>query len=124
MGTGLFIKTKRRYGMNKMLESKGVLIIKEYLLDVEASRTLMLMIFIGLYILFLGQMDIDLRFKTTFYTFRFSGFELISIPVIFVILRFFWRSNILNCFLVSAGIVVFLAVVFRDGFQILLPGSG
>jgi hypothetical protein len=29
-----------------------------------------------------------------------------------------------NCFLVSTGIVVFLAVIFRDGFQILLPGSG
>ena len=124
MAIGLFIKTKRQYGMNKMLKSKGILIIKEYLADVEASRTLMLMIFIGLYILVLGQMDMDLRFKTTFYTFRFSGFELISIPVIFVILRFFWRSTIFNCLFVSAGIIIFLAVVFRDGFQILLPGSG
>ena len=124
MAIGLFIKTKRQYGMNKMLKSKGIHIIKEYLADVEASRTLMLMIFIGLYILVLGQMDMDLRFKTTFYTFRFSGFELISIPVIFVILRFFWRSTIFNCLFVSAGIIIFLAVVFRDGFQILLPGSG
>ena len=124
MAIGHFIKTKRQYGMNKMLKSKGILIIKEYLADIEASRTLMLMIFIGLYILVLGQMDMDLRFKTTFYTFRFSGFELISIPVIFVILRFFWRSTIFNCLFVSAGIIIFLAVVFRDGFQILLPGSG
>ena len=110
--------------MNKMLKSRGILIIKDYLADVEAFRTLMLMLFIGLYVLVLGQMDMDLRFKTNFYTFRFSGFELISIPVIFCILRFFWRSTIFNCFLVSAGIVTFLAVVFRDGFQILLPGSG
>ena len=124
MGIGLFLKTKHRYGMNKMLKSRGILIIKDYLADVEAFRTLMLMLFIGLYVLVLGQMDMDLRFKTNFYTFRFSGFELISIPVIFCILRFFWRSTIFNCFLVSAGIVTFLAVVFRDGFQILLPGSG
>jgi hypothetical protein len=79
---------------------------------------------IGLYVLILGQMDMDLRYKTSFYTFRFSGFEAISIPFILLILRYFWRSTLFNCFLVSTGIVVFLAVIFRDGFQILLPGSG
>ncbi|MBT3989895.1 MAG: hypothetical protein HON14_03785 [Rhodospirillaceae bacterium] len=124
MAIGLFVKTKRRYGLEEMLKSDGLQAIINYLGYIESRRTLMLMVVIFVYVMVLGQMDMDLRFKTSFYTFRFSGFELVSIPVIFFILRFFWRSTILNCFLVSTGIVVFLAVVFRDGFQILLPGSG
>ncbi|MBT3915215.1 MAG: hypothetical protein HOF23_02520 [Rhodospirillaceae bacterium] len=124
MALGLFVKTKRRYGWEEMLKSEGTQAIKNYFADIEQRRTLLLMLVIGIYVVVLGQMDMDLRFKTSFYTFRFSGFELISIPVIFFILRFFWRSTLLNCFLVATGIVVFLAVVFRDGFQILLPGSG
>lgn len=124
MAWGLFIKTKRRYGLEEMLKSDGLLSITTYFAEVESRRTLLLMVFVGLYVVILGQMDMDLRFKTSFYTFRFSGFEAISIPAIFVILRFFWRSTLLNCFLVSTGIIVFLAMVFRDGFLILLPGSG
>ena len=124
MALGLLIKTKRRYGWEPMLESSGMGAISAYLAEPEARRTLMLMLVVFAYVMVLGQMDMDLRYKTSFYTFRFSGFELISIPVIFFILRFFWRSTLLNCFLVAVGIVVFLAVVFRDGFQILLPGSG
>jgi hypothetical protein len=124
MAIGLILKTKRKYGWDEMLKSDGIGAIAAYFSDVENRRTLMLMVIVGLYVITLGQMDLDLRFKTSFYTFRFSGFEAISIPVILVILRFFWRSTLLNCFLVSTGIVVFLAVVFRDGFQILLPGSG
>jgi|TARA_B100001971_G_C18223746_1_gene558924 hypothetical protein len=124
MAIGLLVKTKRRYGWEPMLESTGTNTILDYLAEPESRRTLMLMLVVFAYVMVLGQMDMDLRFKTSFYTFRFSGFELISIPVIFFILRFFWRSTLLNCFLVAIGIVVFLAVVFRDGFQILLPGSG
>ena len=107
-----------------MLKSEGIGAISAYLADIESRRTLMLMFIVFVYVMVLGQMDLDWRFKTSFYTFRISGFELISIPIITFILRFFWRSSLLNCFLVGTGIVVFLAVVFRDGFQILLPGSG
>ena len=124
MAWGLFVKTRRRYGMEEMLKSEGTRAISAYLAETENRRTLLLMTIVGLYVIVLGQMDFDWRFKTSFYTFRFSGFEAISIPVIFVILRFFWRSTLLNCFLVATGIVVFLAVVFRDGFLILLPGAG
>lgn len=124
MAIGLILKTKRRYGWDEMLKSEGTQAIRNYFAETENRRTLLLMLIVGVYVVILGQMDMDLRYKTSFYTFRFSGFELISIPVILIILRFFWRSTLLNCFLVSTGIVVFLAVVFRDGFQILLPGSG
>tara|TARA_B100000315_G_scaffold260655_1_gene323748 strand:+ start:6415 stop:7029 length:615 start_codon:yes stop_codon:yes gene_type:complete len=124
MAIGLFLKTKNRYGVEEMMKSEGAGAISAYLAEPESRRTLMLMLVVFAYVMVLGQMDLDLRFKTSFYTFRFSGFELISIPVIFFILRFFWRSSLINCFLVAVGIVVFLAVVFRDGFQILLPGSG
>lgn len=124
MGAGLFLKTKRRYGMDEMLAGDSLRTVRNYLSDPEARRTLMLMLVIFAYVMILGQTDLDWRFKTAVYTFRFSGFELISIPFIFFILRFFWRSTLLNCFLVATGIVVFLAVVFRDGFQILLPGAG
>ncbi len=124
MAIGLLVKTKRRYGWEPMLESTGTNTILDYLTEPESRRTLMLMLVVFIYVMVLGLMDMDLRFTTSFYTFRFFGFELISIPVIFFILRFFWRSTLLNCFLVAIGIVVFLAMVFRDGFQILLPGSG
>ena len=124
MAIGLFLKTKRRYGMAEMLKGDGLGALTAFFSDIESRRTLLLMVAVGIYVLVLGQMDLDWRFKTSFYTFRFSGFELISIPFIFFVLRFFWRSTILNCFLVSTGIVVFLATVFRDGFLILLPGSG
>lgn len=124
MGLGLFAKTLRRHGWEEMQKSDGIQAIATFLSDQEQRRTVLLMIVIGLYVLILGGMDLDWRYKTSFYTFRFSGFEAISIPVIFLILRFFWRSTLLNCFLVSTAIIVFLAVVFRDGFQILLPGSG
>ena len=124
MAIGLFKKTKSRYGMEKMLRNDAAKGIKEYFLNSESRRTLLLMVIVGLYVIVLGQMDMDIRFKTSFYTFRFSGFELISIPVIYFILRYFWRSAILNCLLVAVGLVVSLAIIFRDGFQILLPGSG
>ncbi len=124
MAIGLFLKTKRRYGLDEMLAGDSLRAAGIYLSDPEARRTLMLMLVIFAYVMILGQIDLDWRFKTAIYTFRFSGFELISIPFIFFILRFFWRSTLLNCFLVATGIVVFLAVVFRDGFQILLPGAG
>jgi len=124
MAIGLFVKTKRRHGLEEMLKSDGVRAIVTYLSDIEQRRTLLLMIMLGIYVLILGEMDMDWRYKTSFYTFRFSGFEAVSIPVTTFILRFFWRSSLLNCFLVGTGVVVFLAVVFRDGFQILLPGSG
>ena len=124
MAIGLFVKTKRRFGLEEMLRSDGINAVYKYFSDVESRRTLMLMFVVFIYVVVLGQMDLDWRFKTSFYTFRISGFELISIPIITFILRFFWRSSLLNCFLVGTGVVVFLAVVFRDGFQILLPGSG
>jgi hypothetical protein len=124
MAIGLILKTQRKYGWDEMLKSGGLQAITAYFDETENRRTLLLMVIVGLYVVVLGQMDMDLRFKTSFYTFRFSGFEAISIPFILIILRFFWRSTLLNCFLVSTGIVVFLAVVFRDGFLILLPGSG
>jgi hypothetical protein len=124
MAIGLFIKTKSHHGMEKMLRSNNIKGMREYFSNSESRRTLMLMTIIGLYVIVLGQMDLDMRFKTSFYTFRLSGFELISIPVIYFILRYFWRSTVLNCFLVAAGVVISLAIIFRDGFQILLPGSG
>lgn len=124
MAIGLFVKTMRQHGMEEMMKSEGFRAVTAYLADVESRRTLMLMFVVFIYVMVLGQMDLDWRFKTSFYTFRISGFELISIPIITFILRFFWRSSLLNCILVGTGIVVFLAAVFRDGFQILLPGSG
>jgi len=124
MAIGLFLKTKRRYGLDAMLAGQAMQTVRNYFSDSESRRGLMLMLVIFAYVMILGQTDLDWRFKTAIYTFRFSGFELVSIPFIFFILRFFWRSTVLNCFLVATGIVVFLAVVFRDGFQILLPGAG
>ena len=89
----------------------------------ESRRVLMLVGIVFIYIVLLDLITFDLRFPTPFYTFRFSTYECVSIPVIALILRIFWRATVLRCSIVSLVTILFLATVFRDGFKILLPGA-
>ena len=87
-------------------------------------QTLVLGFLVLVYVLLLDQINFTWRYHTPFYTFSLGSFELISIPLVGGILYYFWRGTILKCLIISALMTFFLAFVFRDGFQILLPGSG
>jgi hypothetical protein len=83
----------------------------------------MLVGLIFLYVVVLDLVTFDLRFPTPFYTFRFGSYEAVSIPMIALILRIFWRAPLVQCSVVSILCVLSLAAVFRDVFKILLPGA-
>ena len=90
----------------------------------QMRQTIILGLIVLLYVVLLDQINFTWRYHAPFYTFSLGSFELISIPLIGGILYYFWRGTILKCLTVSAFMTFFLAIVFRDGFQILLPGSG
>jgi len=90
----------------------------------QMRQTIILGLIVLLYVVLLDQINFTWRYHAPFYTFSLGSFELISIPLIGGILYYFWRGTILKCLTVSTFMTFFLAIVFRDGFQILLPGSG
>ena len=57
------------------------------------------------------------------FEFRVGSFECMTIPVLTVILRLFWRAATWKCLLVSSIAVFALATAFRYGFIIPLPGT-
>ena len=124
MALGLIKRTIRVHGWDAMRQSSGINHFTEFVANEEARRTALLMVIVGAYVILVGIISFDLRFKTDFHTFRFSSYEAISIPVIAYILWLFWRARVIFCVLVAAVIVVALATIFRDGFLILLPGTG
>jgi hypothetical protein len=78
---------------------------------------------IAIYIVALDLITFDLNLPTPFFVFQFSSYELLSIIMLLVLLKVFWRAAFWKCLAVSAVWVTVLAAVFRYGFQILLPGS-
>ena len=96
----------------------------KYYSEREFRQTTILAVIVLIYVIALDQINFNFRYATSFYTFNLSSFEVVSIPIIAVILYYFWRGKVLHCIALSAFIIFFLATVFREGFQILLPGSG
>lgn len=95
-----------------------------YLSRRENRRTLLLMAVLIAYVLLAGQISFDLRYPTSFFVFQFSSWEAISIPVLAIILWFFWRGAWWKCGLLSVAMVFALAGIFRYAFHILLPAAG
>jgi hypothetical protein len=123
MAAGLARKSLKRAPLREILSTAGNP-IGPFLADVEGRRTLLLMGLVLAYVVLTDLISFELRMPAGFYTFRFSSYETISIPVIALILKMFWRARWLACIGVAAGMVIALAWIFRDGFEILLPGSG
>jgi hypothetical protein len=123
MAVGLGIRSIRAGGVKGLLQRprKGV---RHYFADIENLRALLLIGIIIIYVIVTEQITFDLRFPTKFFVFNFSSYELISIIILTLILRIFWRATLVRCFLVSAFWTIALASVFRYGFHILLPGLG
>ena len=89
----------------------------------DARRTLLLVAIIGLYVLLADLVTFDLRYPMQFFVVHFSSYEAISIGILTMVLRIFWRAPLWRCLLVSVVFVIALASVFRHGFHILLPGA-
>lgn len=65
----------------------------------------------------------DLSLSVAGFELRITSFECMTIPVLTVILRLFWRAPVWRCLLVAAVTVLALAAAFRYGFTIPLPGT-
>jgi hypothetical protein len=92
--------------------------------DTETRRTLLLIALICVYVVLVDLVNFDWRLPTPVFEFRFSSFELISIPFLVAVLRIFWRQGLGRCLLVAAPTILVLTAIFQHGFKILLPGSG
>jgi hypothetical protein len=122
MAVGLGIKAMREGGARVVQGPwRG---LRNYGANEENRRVLLLIGIIIVYVILVDRVTFDLEVPTGVFDLRFSSYELISIVVLTLILRLFWRSTFLRCFLVSCLWVIALASVFRYGFHILLPGSG
>jgi hypothetical protein len=91
---------------------------------VETRRTLLLIALICVYVVLVDLVNFDWRLPTPVFEFRFSGFEMISIPFLVAVLRIFWGQGLGRCLLVATPTILALAAIFQHGFKILLPGSG
>ena len=123
MAAGLARKALKRAPLGEIL-TRASNPFGPYLNDEENRRTLILMGMVLIYVVLTDLISFEFRMPTSFYTFRFSSYEAISIPIIGLILKMFWRASAPASLGVAAGMVMALAWIFRDGFEILLPGSG
>ncbi len=122
MAAGLGLSAVREGGAKSLLRRRwrGV---ASLLGGEESRRTLLLVGIIGIYVLLADIVTFDLRYPTRLFVFWFSSYEAVSIPVLALILRIFWRAPWWRCALVAGVFVIALAAVFRYGFHILLPGA-
>ncbi len=122
MAAGLGVSAVREGGAKELFRRRwrGV---PRLLSDEENRRTLLLVVIIGLYVLLADIVTFDLRYPTPLFVIWFSSYEAVSIPILALILRIFWRAPLWRCALVAGVFVIALAAVFRYGFHILLPGA-
>ena len=123
MALGLAIRAIRMGGVKNILRARERS-VRTFFEKIENRRTLLVIGIIILYVVLVDFIAFDLRLPVGFFVFHFSSFELISIVVLSVILRIFWRATLIRCTLVSAGWIIALVSVFRYAFHILLPGLG
>ena len=122
MVAGLGLSAVREGGAKSLLRRRwrGV---PSLLGDEQSRRTLLLVGIIGIYVLLADIVTFDLRYPTRLFVIWFSSYEAVSIPILALILRIFWRAPWWRCALVAGVFVIALAAVFRYGFHILLPGA-
>jgi len=87
----------------------------------EDRRAALLAMLVLAYVLLVASISFELRVSTTYFDFVLSGYELVSIAVVTTVLRIFWRASLLRCLLVSAACVEVLALIFRYGFNMIMP---
>ena len=123
MAVGLGIRAIRMGGARNLFAIHGK-IARDHLTDIESLRTFLLIGIVIVYVILVDFIGFDLRLPVGSFVFFFSSYELISIIMLTVTLKIFWRARFWRCLLVSACWVVAIASTFRYAFQILLPGLG
>ncbi len=92
--------------------------------DAHAGRAWALLGLLVVMVILIDVLTFEFSFRIGGVRFEIGAFEAISIPVLAMILRIFWRASALRC-MFSAGVTVLVfAAAFRYGFNIPLPGSG
>jgi len=85
----------------------------------EERRAWLLAGLVLAYVVLIAQLSIELPLPLVAYA--LSTYEIISVLVITLILRLFWRARLWRCFLVALSGVEVLALAFRFGFNMLMP---
>ena len=121
MAVGLAVRAIRMGGAKspRATFSRSVRI---YFSDIENHRTLLLIGLIVGYVVLIDLIPFELSLPTGFFVFQISSFELLSIVMLTLILKIFWRAALVRCLLISAGWIIALASAFRYAFYILMPG--
>ncbi len=90
-----------------------------YLGSNEERRAWLLGALVLAYVVLVAQLSFELPLP--FVGYALSGYEIISVLVITLVLKLFWRAAVLRCFLVSLMAVEVLALSFRFGFNMIMP---
>ncbi len=122
MAAGLWVNVRRR-GLGEIRIEPGAW-VRDYLGDAENQWVIILTIVVAAYVALLDWITFEVVVPLGFVNLAFGTFEAVTIPVLAVVLRMFWRKPFLSCLLVSAVATLVLAAAFRYGFRIPLPGSG
>ena len=100
--------------------------LRGYIGDYENQWALILMGVVVVYVFLVDWVtfDVTIPLGIAGWRFGFSSFEVVTIPMLAIILRIFWPKPFLRCLIVSFVSTMVLAAAFRYGFRIPLPGSG
>lgn len=90
-----------------------------YFGSTEERRAWLLAGLVLIYVVLVAQLPFEVPVPIVAYA--LSAYEVISVLVITLILKLFWRASVLHCFLVSLIGVELLALAFRFGFNMLMP---
>lgn len=121
MAAGLAVRALREGGAANVLsalsrpaDSEG----REY-----ARRSWLLIAFVIALVIAIDFVTFAVRIPLGGFEFRLSSFECVAIPMITVIMKFYWGRSWLRCFAVAAAVTLLLANAFRYVFLIPMPGA-
>ena len=95
--------------------------LKNYAVDQEGRRTVMLIGMVFLYVLLVAVLSFNFRIPVFFFDFEITSYEVVSILVVGMILRIFWKKSLVRCGFVSLIMIEALVSVFRYGFGMIMP---
>ena len=95
--------------------------LKNYAVDQEGRRTVMLIGMVFLYVFLVAVLSFDFRVPVFFFDFEITSYEVVSILAIGMILRIFWKKSLVRCGFVSLIMIEVLVSVFRYGFGMIMP---
>ena len=125
MTVGLAVSARKKGAWESMDFSPGEW-LRGYIGDYENQWALILMGVVVVYVFLVDWVtfDVTIPLGIAGWRFGFSSFEVVTIPMLAIILRIFWPKPFLRCLIVSFVSTMVLAAAFRYGFRIPLPGSG